>query len=40
MREALSVIAEFTDSSRLRQFLETGQDREYNPVHKQSFSLI
>ena len=29
MREALSVIAEFTESQRLRGFLETGQDRRF-----------
>ena len=29
MREALSVIAEFTESQRLRRFLETGQDRRF-----------
>lgn len=28
MREALTVIAEANDSERLRQFLETGRDRE------------
>ncbi len=29
MREALTVIAEVTDSQRLRQFLETGVDRKW-----------
>lgn len=29
MREALAVIADFTDSQRLREFLETGQDRKF-----------
>ena len=28
MKEAIAVIAEVNDSSRLRQFLETGMDRE------------
>jgi hypothetical protein len=32
MREALSVIAEVRDSARLRQFLETGQDRKFNDM--------
>jgi hypothetical protein len=27
-KDALSIIAEVRDSARLRQFLETGQDRE------------
>lgn len=30
MREALNVIAEVTDSERLRQFLATGLDRKYH----------
>ena len=29
MREALGVIAEVTNSERLRQFLSTGADREF-----------
>lgn len=32
MREALSVIAEFRDSERLRQFLSSGQDRGFASI--------
>ena len=39
MREALSVIAEVTNSDRLRQFLATGQDRTFIPVLSQWFDI-